>query len=54
MDTNEAMKLKSILEEEKKQEDAWMEKAQMHESSKPYKVTALPLIKKRFKPMRPM
>jgi hypothetical protein len=54
LDTQEAVKLRAILEEEKKVEEAYLEKEAAHESTKPYKITALPIIKKKFRPMRPL
>ena len=54
VDTAEAMKLRALIEEERKEEEAKATKEAEVEGTKPYKVTALPRIKKRFRPLRPM
>ena len=54
LDTAEAMKLRALIEEERKEEEAKATKEAEVEGTKPYKVTALPRIKKRFRPLRPM
>lgn len=45
-DTNEAIKLRIILEEQKRLEGGHQHLEAEFQATKPYKVTALPLIKK--------
>jgi len=56
IDTNEAIKLRAILEEIKRPEnyDPKAKDYDYDETTKPAHVTALPMIKKRFKPMKPL